>query len=71
MRKSESRQQEVKMFTLACLVLHVCLEIGDIIPRKLDLSIDPKTKETRDRNKIKGILYIGISQRTFEMGGER
>ena len=71
LRKCESGQQEVKMLTLACVVLHnVCLEMGDTIPRKLDLSIDPSAKETRDRNQIKEILHLGISKRTFEMGKE-
>ena len=51
LQKCESGQQEVKMFTLAFVLLYnVCLEMGDTIMRKLDLSIDPNTKETRDRN---------------------
>ena len=70
MRKSESHHQEVKMFTLACMVLHnVCLEMGDTIPSKLDLSIDPATNQTRDRQKIREILHIGVSRKTFEIGG--
>ena len=70
MRKSESHHQEVKMFTLACIVLHnVCLEMGDTIPSKLDLSIDPATNPTRDRQRIREILHIGFSSKTFETGG--
>ena len=70
MRRSESHHQEVKMFTLACMVLHnVCLEMGDTIPSKLDLSIDPATNQTRDRQKIREILHIGVSRKTFEIGG--
>ena len=62
--------QKVKMFTLACIVLHnVCLEIGDTIPSKLDLSIDPTTNQTRDRQKIRKILHIGFSRKGFEAGG--
>ena len=58
------------MFTVACIVLHnVSLEIGDTIPRKLDLSIDHATNETRDRQKIREILHIGFSRKTFETGG--
>ena len=70
MRKSESHHQEVKMFTLACMVLHnVYLEMGDTIPSKLDLSIDPTTNQTRDRQMIREILHIGVSRKTFEIGG--
>ena len=58
------------MFTLACIVLNnVCLEMGDTIPSKLDLSIDPTTNQTRDRQKIKKILQIGFSRKRFEAGG--
>ena len=36
LRKSESNHYEVKMATLACMVLHnVCLEQGDTLPAKL------------------------------------
>ena len=71
MRKSESAHTEVKNFTLACMVLHnVCLEMGDTIPRKLDLSIDHHTNETRDRQQIRDILHIGFSQKqAFESKG--
>ena len=71
MRKSESAHTEVKNFTLACMVLHnVCLEMGDTIPRKLDLSIDHHTNETRDRQQMRDILHIGFSQKqAFESKG--
>ena len=33
-------------FSLACMVLHnICIERGDSIARKLDLSVDPSTQE--------------------------
>lgn len=69
MRKSESHHEEVKFYTLACMVLHnICLEFGDTIPSKLDLSIDPETNEKRDRQKIREMLKIGISPKTLTAG---
>ena len=42
LRKSEGGLFQVKMAVLACMVLHnVCLDQGDTIPAKLDLSIEP------------------------------
>jgi hypothetical protein len=59
LRKSESNHFEVKMATLACMVLHnVCLEQGDTLPAKLDLTIDPLTSEKRDRATIRDILLM-------------
>ena len=50
MRNSEGGLFQTKMATLACMVLHyVCLMNGDIIPSKLDLSINPETNKKRDR----------------------
>ena len=51
LRKCESSAYEVKMATLACIVLHnVCIEQGDAISKKCDLSIDPITNQKRDRD---------------------
>ena len=59
LRKSESNHFEVKMATLACMVLHnVCLEQGDTLPAKLDLTIDTLTNEKRDRATIRDVLLM-------------
>ena len=59
LRKSESNHFEVKMATLACMVLHnVCLEQGDTLPAKLDLTIDTLTNEKRDRTTIRDVLLM-------------
>ena len=51
--------EEVKIATLACIVLHIiCLEHGDTIPTKLDLTIDPHTNKKRDRNTIRELLNM-------------
>ena len=52
LRKSEGGFFQVKMAVLACMVLHnVFLDQRDTIPAKLDLSIDPDTRQVRDRDR--------------------
>jgi len=47
------------MAALACVVLHIiCLEKGDTMTRKIDLAIDPKTGNNRDRATIRGLLQM-------------
>ena len=59
LRKCESSAENVRTFALACMVLHnVCLAMGDTIPKKLDLSIDPATNEKRNREKIREVLQM-------------
>ena len=44
---------------LACVVLHnICLEKGDTITREIDLAIDPKTGNRRDRATIRELLQM-------------
>ena len=41
------------------MVLHnICIERGDSISRKLDLSVDPTTQEKRDREEIRKLLQM-------------
>lgn len=69
LRKSESTHFEVKMATLACMVLHnVCLEKGDTIPSKLDLTCDPSTSGRRDRDTIRDILLMKSSPTSPDLG---
>lgn len=59
LRKCESSAEEVKIAALACIVLHnICLEHGDAISSKLDLTIDPITSQRRDRNTIRELLNM-------------
>ena len=49
-RRCESSPENVTLTALACIVLHnVCIDRGDAISRKLDLTIDPDTAARRDR----------------------
>lgn len=59
MRKCESLPEEVKMITLACMVLHnICISKGDILPRTLDVTIDPNTNQRRESSDIRDILHM-------------
>ncbi|XP_028417137.1 protein ANTAGONIST OF LIKE HETEROCHROMATIN PROTEIN 1-like [Dendronephthya gigantea] len=59
LRKCESDSKNVRIFALACMVLHnICINLGDTMPKKLDLTIDPTTSEKRDREKIREILQM-------------
>ena len=59
LRKCESGRDQVCMTTLACLVLHnVCIDRGDAISKKLDLSIDPNTQQRRPREEVRKLLQM-------------
>lgn len=59
LRKCESSKEEVKTATLACMVLHnVCIDRGETLSKKLDLTLDPVTNQQRDRNRIREILQM-------------
>ena len=49
---------------LACVVLHnLCIEKGDFIPRKFDLTFDHMTFKPRDRKELRDILHLTNSNR--------
>ena len=59
LKKCESNKDEMKIATLACMVLHnICIDNGDIISKKLDLTVDPTTNHRRDRAKIRDLLQM-------------
>ena len=58
-RKCESSKESVKAMGLAAVVLHnICLEMGDILPRIMDLTVDPATNKRRDREEVATILDL-------------
>ena len=62
LRKCESDPENFKMWTLACMVLgNICLDLGDALPSKLDLSINPGSGERRDRATINPLLHMYLS----------
>ena len=59
LRRCECSQENTKKAALACVVLHnICLEKGDTITREMDLAIDPKTRNRRDRATIRELLQM-------------
>ena len=59
LKKCESSRDEIRSGALACMVLHnVCIEQGDTISRKLDLSLDPHTQGRRYRSHIRELLQM-------------
>ena len=48
------------MATLTCMVLHdVCIDGGETLRKKLDLTLDPVTNQRRlDRNRIRELLQM-------------
>ena len=58
MGKCESLPEEVKMITLASMVLYnICISKGDVLPRTLDVTIDPNTNQKRESSEIREILH--------------
>jgi hypothetical protein len=67
MRKCESPPEIVRIVTLACVVLHnICIDQGDTVPKKLDLTVDPETNNRRDRNVIRRLLKMRNCQRVHD-----
>ena len=64
-KKCESNPETLKRFGLASIVLHnICIEMGDIIPRNIDLTIDPSSNKRRPRNELREVLQMtDINQR--------
>ena len=59
LRKCERRLEDVRLASLACIVLHnVCLDRGNTISQKLDLTRDPYTGELRGRATIRRLLQM-------------
>ena len=45
--------------THACLILHnVCIDRGDAISKKLDLTLDPNTQARRPREEVRKLLQM-------------
>lgn len=59
LRKCESRTDVVRASTLACMVLHnICIERGETISKKLNLTVNPITNQRRDRQQIQELLQM-------------
>ena len=71
LRKSESNKDLVRTVTFVCMVLHnICIDQGDSISRKLDLTVDPSIQEKRDREEIKKLLQMTECRSSKDSSGE-
>ena len=58
LRKNESSQDNARITTLACTVLHnTCIAKGDAISKKLDLSLDADGQKI-NREEIRKLLQM-------------
>ena len=58
-RRNECSQRNVRTVTMACIVLHnICINRGDLLSRKMNLTIDPVSRERRDREVIRNLLQM-------------
>lgn len=63
-RKCESSRDDVRLVTLACMVLHnIYISRKDTVAKKLDLSIDPTTNGKRDRETVRELLQMTSCQK--------
>lgn len=70
-RKCESSRDDVRLVTLACMVLHnVCIARKDTVTTKCDLSIDPKTNGKRDRETVRELLDMTSCQKVKDTSSE-
>lgn len=64
-RKCECSKDTVKVFALACVVLHnICIERGETLSSQLDISVDPATQQRRDREKVREMLEMRACPKT-------
>ena len=60
-RKCEIQKESVKKMGLVCLVLHnLYIELGDMIPRNWDMTVDHVTNKRRPQNEIRDVLIMNI-----------
>ena len=66
-KKYESNPETLKKLGLASIVLNsICIEIGDVIPRNIDLTIDRSSNKRKRRNELREVLQMtDINQRYF------
>ena len=67
-RKCESNKETVKIMGLACVILHnICIDKGDLVPRKFDLAYDIASNKRRESNELRDLLDLTDSNvKNFE-----
>ena len=66
-KKCERKRENVKIITLACVVLHnICIDKGDSAPRTWDLSRDPVSNKRRPKDEVRRILRMRSCRRVAD-----
>ena len=67
--KCESNKETVKLYGLASVVLHnLCIELGDLVPRKFDLTLDHAAKKCLSPEEVRDVLALrNTKQKNFEI----
>ena len=64
LRKCKSSKEEVRASTLACMALHnICIERGETISTKLNLTVDLIANQRQDREQIRELLQIHLVEK--------
>ena len=59
----------VRLATLACMILHnICIDQGDSLLRKLDLTFDPDTLEKGNCDDIRELLQMTSGKNVNDTG---
>ena len=68
-RKCESNNETVKLYDLACVLLHnLCIERGDLVPRKFDLTSDHASNKCLSPEEASDALALRrTNQKNFEV----
>ena len=68
-RKCESNKETVKLYGLASVVLHnLCIELGDLVPRKFDLTLDHAANKRLSPEEVRDVLALrNTKQKNFEI----
>lgn len=68
-RKCESKKENVKLYALACVVLHnICIERGDLAPRAFDLTANHASNKRLSSEEVRDILELrNTRQKDFEI----
>ena len=58
-KKYESNKETVKIMALAFVILHnICIDKGDLVPRKFDLTYDIASNKRRESNELRDLLNL-------------
>ena len=59
----------MKLYGLCCAVLHnLCIELGDLVPRKFDLTLDHASNKRLSPEEVRDVLALrDTKQKNFEM----